>query len=259
MISVKSDLREVTRWLSGIERKQIPFATMNTLNNLAFASQRTLRTHMERVFDNPVRYTVNSTKVQKASKNHLTARVWIKDKGDAGKGVPPSEFLLPHIRGGGRNAKSHELALRRIGILPYGWFAIYGIGADIDAFGNMKRRQLTQILAYFQAFGRYSGDNANMTAEKKRRLAKGTRRTRGRAYFAAIPGRERTKHLLPGIYMRESRGSFSVLKPVLIFVNKVPQYTKEKLDFYGVQDRYVRRHFRPVFEAELRRAIATAR
>ncbi len=256
MLDVRADIKEVTRYLDRIQKKQIPFATKNTLNTLAFDSQRIIRKEIKRVFDRPTPYTQKATKVRKATKQKLWAEVWVKNKLDAGKGTSPEDYLLPQITGGMRKPKRFEAALRHIGILPAGWFAVPGQAATLDGYGNMSRGQIVQILSYFKAFGE-QGYKANSTAKTRARLKRGSKRKRGRAYFAAIPGRERASHLQPGVYMRQYGGLGTALRPVLIFVRR-PQYTS-RLKFIQVQRKYALKNFKPIFSNEMRRALATAK
>lgn len=237
-------------------RKQWRFAAMNTLNTMAFDSQRLIREEMRRKFDKPLPYTIQATRVTKATKRDLRAQVYVKDRLDAGKGTPPEYFLLPQIDGGERRQKRHEIALQRIGVLPAGWRIVPGEAADLDAAGNMKRGQIVQILSYFRAFGE-QGYRANSTTKTRARLRRGGKNRYGKAYFVAYPGRERTRHLTPGVYMRQYSAFGSALRPVMIFV-RTARYSP-RIDWWGIQRRYFQRNFAAEFERELDRALRTAR
>lgn len=254
---VRQDVREVERMFSGLAKKQTPFATANAINTLLFASLAAEKREMERVFDRPTRYTLNSLRVRKAKKTDLAGRMWVKSKLDAGKGTSPENYLLPNIEGGPRKAKRFEVALRRIGVLPEGWLSVPGEGATLDAYGNMSRAQIVQLLSWFHAFGE-QGYRANITEKTKARLKRGTKRKYGISYYAAIPGREKTRKLTPGIYKRIRTGFGTATVPVLIFIRRA-NYQAKRFDFEGIADRYVRAHFRAEFEKQMRRAIATAR
>lgn len=271
MISVKADVKEVTRWLTDIEKRQIPFAVMNALNTMMFGARKELIKEIGDKLDRPTRYTLNATQVQKATKKNWAARVWIKDNDStdiesARRGNTPANFLLPHIRGGPRNVKGFEKQMIAAGMMPPGYYVTPGSGAKIDAFGNWSNGELKMLLAYFGAFGRFSGDTKNTTDKKKESLRRGgTRKSKGRvkygvSYFIAYPGRDgRAKHLFPGIYRKTyiAEGVTS-LDMIVRFVKRRPQYSV-RVDFEGVQQRYVRKHFKAEFAKEIKRAITSAR
>lgn len=196
-------------------RQQVPKATQRTVNYLANRVKDAEIKEMKRAFDRPTRWTLNSTRVQYASQRigRTHALVWLKD--EAAKGIPATKYLTPQIHGGRRRAKRFERALWNAGVLPRGWLAVPGQGARMDAFGNMSRGQIVEILSWFRAFGE-QGFRANATEEGRRRKARGTRRRRGTAYFAIRPGQQ--SHLHPGVYQRIATGFGWAIKPVLIFV-----------------------------------------
>lgn len=269
MISVKADLREVTRYLTDLEKRQIPFAAMNAINTMMFGARKALIREMQQSLDRPTPYTLNATKVEKATKKNWAARVWIKDKdsaglGDVRRGNIPANFLLPHIRGGQRNVKGFEKQLIGEGLMPPGYYVTPGSGAKIDQYGNWSRGELKQILAYFGAFPD-DGAQKNTTDKKKASMRRGgTRKSKGRikygvSYFIAYPNRERTKHLFPGIYRKTYiADGVTALDMIVRYVKQRPRYST-RLDFYGVQNAYVRKNFKAEFAREIRRAISTAK
>jgi hypothetical protein len=270
MISVKGDIREVTRYLTDLEKRQIPFAASNAINTMMFQSRKILIREMETKLDRPTKYTLGATMVEKATKKNWRARVWIKDKDSASiasvrRGNIPANFLLPHIRGGGRNVKGFEKQMIAAGIMPAGYYVTPGSAAKIDRFGNWSQGEIKQILAYFGAFNRYSGDLQNTTDKRKASMrAGGKRKVKGRvkygvSYFVAWPNRDRTRHLFPGIYRKTYIASgVTALDMIARFVKRRPMYQAGRVDFFGVQERHVKKNFKREFAKELRRAISTA-
>jgi hypothetical protein len=257
------DLQLANRQLQALQKelgraeRQTKRAAAIALNNTAFKAKAEIEKNMLTVFDRPTRYTMRATFVERASASgstqgyatgELRAAVKFKDAELSNRAVPPVNYLIHQVEGGTRQQKRFEVALQRIGILPQGWRAVPGEGAEIDQNGNMKPSQIIQILSYFQAFGE-TGYRANSTAKTRARLRKGGKRRYGRAYFAAIPGRQRTLHLQPGIYLRQYGGLGVSLRPVLIFVRAV-RYAP-RLDFYGI----ARRTFDKHIANELDRAV----
>lgn len=222
----------------GKAEKQVRLGAAIALTKTAKRAQDAIRQEMPKVFDRPTRYTLNATYVKPAragtkagSKTDLTASVKIKDAELKNQVVPPVNYLVHQVEGGRRQQKRFEVALQRIGILPAGWLAVPGKGAELDAYGNIKASQIVQILSYFQAFGE-TGYRANSTEATRAKLKRGGRRRYGRAYFAAIPGRPRSRHLQPGVYLRQYGAFGTALRPVLIFIRKATY--SPRLPFYDI-------------------------
>lgn len=228
----------------------IPFAVVKALTRTAKLAQLAIRDEMVRVFDRPTPYTLNSTYVRPATKAQPVSSVYLKD--DSSKGTPATKYLAPQIEGGTRSQKRFESALQRIGVLPDGWYVIPGKAARLDAYGNWSRGQIVQILAWFQAFGE-QGFRANTTLERRKKLARGTKRKRGTQYFAVLPSRRASKWLTPGIYLQTRFGFGSALQPIAIFVSSA-RYQR-RLDFYGIGEKVAQAQF-PI---ELQRALAEER
>lgn len=253
-INMKADIAAAKRKLSLIQRKHVPFATALALTRTAQAAKEEVRKTMTQVFHNPINYTLNALMMTPARKDRLHARVWVKNKLDAGKGTSPEDYLLPQIEGGTRNLKRFEVALQKRGILPSGMYAVPGAGARMDAYGNMSRGQIVEILSYLQAFGE-QGYKANMTAKRMAGLRKGSKTRRGYEYFVVRPGTG--NHLPPGVWQRVSFGMGKAIKPVLIFV-RAPVYQK-RLPFTQIVERVARRELKTQFDKALAYALATAR
>lgn len=217
-------LEEVQDLLREI-RDQGPYVMARTISKTAVKVKDAEVDEMRKVFDRPTPYTLSGVYAKTASKSDLTARVWLKEM--AGKGIAAVDFLWPQVHGGDRQLKRFEKALQYAGVLPRGYYCVPGQAAQRDQYGNMDKGQIVQIISYFQGFGE-QGYRANMTAMKIKKLAKGTKSSRGYAYFAMPPG----KHLHPGIYQRTAFAWGSAVKPVVIFVKRT-RYEK-RLDFYGV-------------------------
>jgi len=248
-VSVKG-YDEAIRALRRVQR-QVPKAAQRTVNYLANRVKEAEVREMKRAFDRPTRWTLNSTRVRYASQRigRTNAVVWLKD--EAVKGIPATKYLTPQIFGGGRGAKRFEKALWNAGVLPRGWVTVPGEGARMDAYGNMSRGQIVEILSWFRAFGE-QGFRANATAATKARKARGTKNRRGYAYFSIRPGQR--SHLHPGIYQRIRSNFGSAIKPVLIFI-RGPRYGR-RYHFYEVADDAVFDHMEAALAYGIGRAAA---
>lgn len=250
-INVTSNVQEVIRKLSDLQKEQVPFALAHALTMTAQRVKDAQVREMRDVFDRPTPYTLDSLFTRPATKTNLTAFVWLKS--DTSKGTPADKYLMPQIKGGERRLKRFEKALQRVGALPPDYVAVPGEAAKLDSYGNMSRGQIVQILSYFQAFPE-AGYRANITAARKVRLARGSRAKQGIAYFVGRPGGGKAPL---GVWQRTQFAAGSAIKPVLIFV---PAARYEKLfDFYYVAQQTIERDLLPQFAASLQAALASAK
>jgi len=252
-MEIKVELKgvdEVIKSLSDFEKQQLPFATAKALTKTGQEVKDGLISEMEKVFDRPTPYTLNSLMLRPATKQTLTAYVWLKDF--AGKGTPAVKYLWAQVMGGSRRVKRFESALQRIGVLPRDMFITPGQGADLDQYGNLSRGQIVQVLSYFQALGE-QGYKANMTDKGRARLKKGGKKTgRGFEYFVPLSG----SRLAPGIYKRIGFAFGSAIKPIYMFVKK-PIYTK-RFRFFEVGQKIIDAKLLSNFNQALADALRTA-
>lgn len=255
-VSVKHNINRAIEFLDDVQKESIPAATMRSMNYTARKVKEAEEREVRDVFDRPTRNTQNAFYVKPATKRKLTAEIGIKD--DAGKGVPASKYLLAQITGGTRRLKRFEVALRSVGVLPSGYWAVPGSGARLDAHGNMSAGQIVQILSYFRAFPEV-GYSANITDKRRASLRKGGKRKLGYEYFVGSPG----NGTLPlGVWQRFhfAGGGFSggrtAIRPILIFVSR--SLYEKRFDFEFVARLTIEREFGPAFNAllvdEIRRA-----
>lgn len=224
----------------GKVKDQLPYALSLAVNKTAQSVKKAQVEEMQKVFDRPTPFTLNSLMIDPASKATLTATVKLKDAAR----LSDKHYLIPEIKGGGRRLKNYEVLLNRYGYLPADMYTIPAAGARMDQYGNMSRGQLVQILSYLQAFPE-QGYMANAT---KRSL---TKNAAPREYFLMRdPG-----GVPKGIYQRMAADKFPM--PVLIFV-KQPQY-RPRLDFIGVGKRTAIETFKANMIEALGQAIRYAR
>lgn len=232
---------------------QVPFATAMAINAVGELGRVAVRSEMKSVFDRPTDWVLNSLRLERASKARLSATVWFKEAGSAGAG---DSTVAPHIFGGARRFKPMEARLRGIGLLPDGWLAVPGEAAVLDAFGNMSRGQISQLLNVLGSYTEAGFNKANINTVK--RLAKGNAKkgVYGFVYWVNPVGQGRNPRLQPGVYQRVKTGFGSSLKPVLIFVNRA-RY-KPRLPFFELIEGQVDRHFPREFTAAFDEAMRTA-
>lgn len=223
-LTIKSNSDQTAARIA-MRAKQLPFAAAVALNRTAYKAKPAEEREMRDVFDRPTPYTLSSVFVKRATKSNLNAVISLKDV--ASKGTPAAVFLLPQITGGTRPMKRFEKALQSIGVLPEGYRVMPGSGATLDAYGNLSRGQIVQILSYFKAFPD-AGYKPNITVDRKLSLAKGSKRKLGYIYFVGSPG----ARLPLGIWQRVQLAGGYAIKPVLIFVRSAKY--RPTLDFIRV-------------------------
>ncbi len=247
-VNIKSNITQMIVSANQMQ-KQKSFAIAKAMNTSLTRTKLALELELKDVFDRPTPYTMSSLYVQYATRDNLRGVVMLKDF--AGKGTTAADYLLPNIKGGLRKLKRFENALTRAGVMPSGYRAVPGSGAQMDNFGNMNRGQIVQILSYFKAFPE-AGYKANMTDKRKKSLAKGSKKTQGFQYFVGKPGGRPL-----GIWQRIRFANGTAVKPVLIFVpSAVYQQT---FDFRYVAINTFNQHYKTEFESEFKKALETAR
>jgi hypothetical protein len=254
-LDVRVNLKEAEKYLTGLRKDQIPFATAYALTQTAKQAQRFIVSEMKRVFDRPKPYTLNGTYVKPATKQSLWALVKLKDgylgdAGEASKRGTADKYLAAQVKGGVRKPKAFEKLLINNGLMPPGYFAIPTSAAPLDPYGNVSAGYFNRIMSQL----RIASDPLNNAPIKRKR----GRRTRSAGFFVAYPGRVQTKHLAPGIYERIGTGFGSTIRPIFVYTDSPPRYRK-RLDFVGLVNKAVERDLPFYFEKGFALANRTAR
>ncbi len=236
-IDIATNIDELKRRLSDIEKAELPFATARALTDVAFKVRAAEQDEMRRVFKNPTDWTLNGMVVDKAEKNGRPARVYFEDT-TAG-GTPSGDYLRVQIEGGPRGHTPFENRLIRSGRLQSSEFLVPARYADRNAAGDLNPGQVTKILSDLG------------TVETAIRSPGGRNRgvRRGEHYEIL-----RTLGGLPaGIY--KSTGGKRLLCFLIV---RQPQY-HARFDFHGVAQRTLQTEFAPAFRANLAKAVASSR
>lgn len=223
MIELKLDLsavRDMGEALEGVYAKDMPFLCAYALTKTMQGIQLAERSVMGSVFDRPTPYALRSLAVIPATKENLSATLYVRESG----GTPAWKFLNPEIEGGSRRKKSFELRLERAGILKPNEYVVPGGGVDLDAYGNIRGGTIERILSQLGAAEQWAGYQANMTSRSRKRAL----RKAGGRYFVL-----RGTKAPNGVYFR----SGGKIVPVLIFVPR-PNY-KPRFPYYTTADRVV--------------------
>lgn len=243
-VSFKSNLRDYRARVDQMA-KQTKFATAVALNRTAVKVKDAQVREMRDVFDRPTPFTLSQVRISMASKTDLKAVVSLESSPN--KGIPAAQYLLSQITGGVRKMKRFERALQSIGALPHGYRVVPGEAAKVDAYGNLDRGQIVQILSYFKAFPE-AGYKENMTDKRRKAMAKGSKTRLGYEYFVGRPG----DRLPLGVWQRVRFASGSAVRPILIFV---PSTVYQAVFDFQYTGKVV---MKAEFDKQFRRAFAEA-
>lgn len=270
MLRIAIDERATfARDLTQIEREQVPFAARQAANSVAFAIKAAWETKAAEVFDRPTNWTLRAFYVKKASAADPAATVFVKDTAPGG-GTPPANYLLPQAQGGDRAAKGLERGLQRAGVLSGGARAVVARGAPLDAFGNIQRGLVQQILSQAQGqFDQYANETERSKARNARRgTRKAALRDKNRRFFVVrglgksgytvnARGESVRTGLPPGVYQRIRTGFGGAVRGIFMFVRRA--HYRKRFDVYAYAEQQWRTLMPFYFERELAKAVQTAR
>lgn len=247
MLKIASNTTVVKQALKKVNQAN-KSAFVSALNKTAFDIRDMEKYEMEKVFDRPTPFTLNSVYLGYATQSKPEAFVAIK------RSSSMYHYIRPNIYGGDRPQKRFELMLRRIGILGQNEVTVPAPGSGVrrDMYGNMARGQYVEILSQLQAFY-LAGSQQNETPNSRARNVKKHYKAR---YFVARKGEsrvgggswkggEKVQHLKTGIWAKYKTVFGSAIKPVLFFAPKASY--KRIYDFYGVAEKTANKRFGPQF------------
>lgn len=231
-IQLTTELRQMSKDIRSFGR-QAAFAQVVALTRTAIDVRSAEVHEIDDSFDRPTPYTRNAVFVKPATKETREAQVGIKDDFTGANLRGPSSYLEAQIDGGRRNLRGFEVALQRAGAMPPFSWAVPGKFARLDAYGNISRGQIIQILSQLR-----TGTNAGFTrnlprrgeskyADREKKIDQTIRsayRRAGGQYFAVPFKRGR---LQPGIYQRRDfRLGSAAPRAVIRFVPATQNYDR---------------------------------
>lgn len=276
---IRADLRALDR--------QARFAQVVALTRTAQDGKAAEVAEIDRAIDRPTPYTRGAVYVQPATPARPESAFGLKDDLTySAPGHQPTNYLRPQIEGGQRNIKAFERLLQLAGHMPQGWKAVPGDAARLDAYGNVSRGQIIQVLSQLRL---------QLTAGYDRNLARPSPLPRfTRAQVAAMSPAQRSAlavqrrantsyrqalvraggrffvvrqgqsgKLPPGVYIRQvfGRKTYGPARrfPKAVFVFVRAATYRRRLDWDQVAERTVAERLDYHLGAELDRALATAR
>ena len=181
-IDIRDNIKEVTKGLSSLQKKQIPFATMLALNDTAFALHKTYKKQTTQKFDNPTQFTQKGFRVDKAKKTNLIAVVYVDESRE--------DYMKLQVDGGIRTPKnsaiviansgnSNDVAKYPSGNIKKGAYNKIKRNKDKYFFGKPKGNQGSEGI--WERYGRESSGTS--AGQKIRQVAKLTKMGRYKALY----------------------------------------------------------------------------
>nr|BAR24368.1 hypothetical protein [uncultured Mediterranean phage uvMED] len=171
MATITFDPQKLIGPLNELVKVQIPETSRLSLNEALFANRKRLQDEANRIFKQPVPFTLNSFLFDKAEikDKQVVGRAYVRD--DAPKGNAPSRYLNPQIRGGpayqtrfprallntvvtqidGRQTQAKQRGTQLTPVLTK------NSKVSRNRYGNMSQGQYTRILSSIKG-GKSSAD-----------------------------------------------------------------------------------------------------
>jgi hypothetical protein len=145
-VSVKSNIDEVTKWTTNVQKKQIPFATSNAINKTLFQLRKEMMKQTVKKLDRPTPFTQKGFLVQMAKKTNLRGMLFVKEEVE--------KYLKYQINGGVRSTGKQ---------IP----VPYIDNARLNKYGNVMGKRSGLIKKDTQFFGTIKGVNGIWERQKQ--------------------------------------------------------------------------------------------
>ena len=247
MLNIDTNAKKIAQLLDTVRSDQLPFARSLIANRMAQEVKRKEVQVMKNRLDRPTPFSLNSLQLKPGNKAKPEARVWFKDY--ASKGTPADKYLRPQAFGGERSQKRFERAMIARGYLSSGQYLVPASGAILDAYGNVKRSQVTQIMSALRAFGEQGyTSNATGSARSKRAQAKSGA---NRYFFGTVDGQA-------GVWQRVKSGFGEGVKPVFLVTDGSPKY-RVRFPFFKIAENVLTANYERVARDAIADVLASQR
>jgi hypothetical protein len=118
-VNIKSNIKEVTKGMSSMQKKQIPFATANAINTTLFMLKKEMAKQTIKKLNNPTPFTQRGFLVDKAKKTKLFGSLFAKKE--------VANYLHYQVEGGTRSSGKK--------------FAIPTDNAKLNKYGNIPNKK----------------------------------------------------------------------------------------------------------------------
>ena len=139
-VVIKSNIDQVVKGLSRIQRKQIPFATSVAINDTAFGLQKEIKRQMPTKLDRPTPWTVSGVLVRKSKKTDLEAFVYMAGaRGLPKESVDRNQYMKYQVNGGTRYPKKTKIPVPSKNL-------------KVNKYGNMPRNKIKSLVKQKDVF-----------------------------------------------------------------------------------------------------------
>ena len=242
MLDIKFDTTKFTRKLRGIQISAIPEAQKKSLYKFGFVNKKKLSQNMQKVFKNPVSFTLKSPLYKVHDENSMTFFI----RSNAPKGNKPSKYLAPveYLTGGVNQSYETKFSywLRNYSGLPalsnkYAIPVLKSAAVQKNKYGNMKPSQYSAVKSGLERF------------------ASGAEKAKGNQYrYFSVPAKsgKKASRLRPmGIY----RVKGNTLGLLFTLTTKKP-IVQQKFFFRGLTVKHLKQQMPNIFTIELRKQLA---
>ena len=110
-ISVTSTIKQLSKKLNSLERRQLPFAISKSINGLTFQVKKDVTASLPRFFHNPTGYLGRGLQIEKSTKKKLFTRIGFRSAtfGSGPGEVFQADIMKLQIKGGTRVAKGRSI------------------------------------------------------------------------------------------------------------------------------------------------------
>jgi hypothetical protein len=232
-INVSSNIGEISKKLNAFATKQLPFAQAQAVTALAKRVALAEQENERKVLDRPRPFTLNAIGVRPARKSDPTATVYMKDR--------TARYLEPY-QFGGRNVLNSQVLLKPIDSV-----------IDLDKYGNLPRNYLRRLKERSDIF-------VGVVKTKTGPVNGVWQRAEGE--FGTKPVKQ-VRVLKSGKVVVTTRKAYVPsradrrLRLLIKFTGA--HEVRQHLDWFGVAERTVAKHFNEEMGRALARALATAK
>ncbi len=226
-INISADIKKLTKGLSDLAQKQIPYASAQAVNGLAKKVQALEKNVIKTVFPTATPFTINSVFKTSAVKSNPTATIGLKSIA--------AQYMKPFETGG-----PHNLGTKKGLLTP--------ILQGVNQYGNLPRNTMATLTSRADVFVG--------PVKRKGKTVNGVWQRTTDASKVSILERNAKKKRFMRARMRKANETGG-LKLLIRFSD--PQEVRQHLYWQQSAQRRIKIWWRREFDAAMKKALATAR
>ena len=156
-VNVESNIKEITKWTTNAQKKQIPFATQNAINTTLFQLRKEMAKQLDKKLDRPTPFTKRGFFVNKAKKTLLVGFLIMKDvvadymqyQVDGGIRTDSKFFSVPFVPNARLN-KFGNIIGKRTGLIKKDTQFIGTVKGTTGVFERTNKNQKLKLIIGFE-------------------------------------------------------------------------------------------------------------